>query len=252
MTLATIDRAGQAQPIEVEMPEAFSPGWNRLDGVTAQGRWLTIDTSRYFYRYENPAWLLCRWEDVRRDLLEASELPTVALEQQVLDYIRANGRRTTDPAEVLATAWQVYAYLFRDDLLADPDLADVDSRSLRMLRELGTIMALNRVELSGEITNVGPAWFFADVAQVVFGLDDSDCTRLDDLYHGGFFNEPRRVESVRAHAALGGRLVHGCQSGPDLSGGVVAAYGTDIARFNAALGAFKHKWRAAIRAQRQR
>ncbi|MEV8153393.1 hypothetical protein AB0R11_12375, partial [Streptomyces fradiae] len=30
--------------------------------------------------------------------------------------------------------------------------------------------------------------------------------------HGGWFNEPRRIESIKAHAALGGRLLHGCQS----------------------------------------
>lgn len=236
--------------VQVVTAEPFSIGWNRLTGVDVSGRQLTIDPARYFYRYDNPSWLICDWESVCRDLLDAIEQPTVALEQQVLDYVRSHGRMTGDPAEVLATAWQVYAHLFRDELLAEPDLTNVSPEQLRMLRELATVMALNRVELTGEITNVGPAWFFADVAQVVFDLDEDECAVLDDLYHGGFFNEPRRVESVRAHAALGGRLVHGCQSGPDLSGGVVAPYGCDISRFAEELGAFKAEWRASIHAPR--
>lgn len=250
MTLTTTEPARARQVIQLTMPEPFSAGWNRLDGVEVDSRQLSIDIGRYFYRYTNPTWLLCPWEDVRHDLLDATEQPGVALEQQVLDYVAAHGRSTSDPAEVLATAWQLYAHLFRDELLADPGLADVDPRHLRMLRELATVMALNRVELTGEITNVGPAWFFADTAQVVFDLDDDECTRLDDLYHGGFFNEPRRVESVRAHAALGGRLVHACQSAPDMSGGVVAPYGCNIARFYREVTGFKAEWRAAIRAQR--
>lgn len=251
MTLATTEPITAGQVIELTMPEPFSAGWNRLDGIEVDDRQIRIDIGRYFYRYTNPTWLLCRWEDVRHDLLDAAEQTGVALEQQVLDYVVAHGRSTTDPAAALATAWHLYAYLFRDDLLGDPGLADVDPCHLRMLRELATVMSLNRVELTGEITNVGPAWFFADVAQVVFDLDDDECARLDDLYHGGFFNEPRRVESIRAHAALGGRLVHACQSAPDMSGGVVAPYGCDIARFYRELASFKAGWRAVIWVQRR-
>jgi hypothetical protein len=40
-----------------------------------------------------------------------------------------------------------------------------------------------------------------------------------EVYHSTWFNESRRIESVKAHAALGGRLVHGCQSVPNQSGG---------------------------------
>lgn len=238
-----------ATPIEVTLPAELSPGWDRLDGVTVDGATIRIDPSAYFYRYQNATWLLCDWEAVRRDLLTASETPEVALEQRVLDYVRDHGRQTRDPAEVIRTAWQVYAYLFRDDHLTDPGLAHVDRQHLRILREVATVMALNRVELTGEITNIGPAWFFADVAGVVFGLDQAECMVLDELYHGGFFNESRRVESIKAHAALGGRLVHGCQSQPDMSGGVVAPYGLDVARFATELNAFKHSWRAAIQAK---
>jgi hypothetical protein len=235
--------------IEVTLPESFSPGWDCLDGVAVDGPTLRIDPAAYFYRYENPTWLLCGWDDVRRDLLATSETPDQALEQRVLDYVRAHGRQTSHPADVLATAWQVYAHLFRNEHLADPGLAHVDQRHPRILREVATVMALNRVELSGEITNVGPAWFFADVARVVFGLDEAESMALDELYHGGFFNEARRVESIKAHAALGGRLVHGCQSSPDMSGGVVAPYGVDVARFAAELNGFKDAWRAAIHAK---
>jgi hypothetical protein len=250
MTLTTYTDQPAASVIRAKLPQAFSGGWNRLDGVTVDGDELTIDTARYFYRYQNPTWMLCDWVSVRRDLLGVAETPESALEQVVLDYVRANGRRTTDPAEVLTTAWHVYAFLFRDEQLADPGLARVAPRYLPMLREMGTVMALNRVELDGTITNVGPAWFFADVAQVVFSLSVEECVELDELYHGGFFNERRRVESVKAHAALGGRLVHGCQSAPDLSGGVVAPYGMDVTRFADELGRFKSGWRAAIHAQR--
>lgn len=169
----------------------------------------------------------------------------------MLDYVRRSGRRTTDPAEVLSVAWQVYAYLFRDEHLVDPGLAHVRPEHLRMLREMGTVMALNRVELTGKISAVGPAWFFPVAAQVVYGLSDADSEVLDELYHGGFFNENRRVESIKAHAALGGRLVHGCQSVPDQSGGCVVAYGTDIERFRTELNGFKHEWMDIVRTQRQ-
>jgi hypothetical protein len=235
--------------IEVTLPEPFSAGWDRLDGITVDGKTLRIEPAAYFYRYENPTWLLCAWDEVRRDLLASTETPDVALEQRVLDYVRAHGRQTGDPAEVLTTAWSVYTHLFRDEHLTDSDLAHVDQRHLRILREVATVMALNRVELTGEITNIGPAWFFADVARVVFDLDEAECLALDELYHGGFFNETRRVDSIKSHAALGGRLVHGCQSSPNMSGGVVAPYGVDVTRFTAELGAFKDGWRAAIHAK---
>lgn len=253
MTLTTYtDRPSPTGVIRAKLPTPFSDGWNQLAGVTVDGCELIIDTARYFFRYKRTTWLLCDWDAVRNDLLDADETTEVALEQTVLGYVRASGRQTNNPADVLTTAWKVYSYLFRDEQLTDPGLAHVAPRYLPMLRELGTVMALNRVELDGTITNVGPAWFFADVAQVVFDLSVEDCIALDELYHGGFFNERRRVESVKAHAALGGRLVHGCQSAPDMSGGVVAPYGTDIARFADELGRFKAGWRAAIHAQRPR
>ncbi|MGH3585140.1 MAG: hypothetical protein ACRDQ0_02355 [Pseudonocardia sp.] len=139
-------------------------------------------------------------------------------------------------------AWDVYAHVFREQHLTDPGLAGVTVAQLRMLREMGVVMALDRVELDGAISNVGPAWMFPATCRVVFDLDETEAEQVDELYHGTWFNEPRRVESVKAHAALGGRLVHGCQSRPNLSGGVVAPYGCDIATFKAELAAFRDEW----------
>lgn len=245
----TLDPPSRVEPIEHSVAETFSPGWNRLEGVTVEGTRLVIEPGAYFVRYDDPTWLLCDWDEVRRDLLDAVETPEAALEQQVLDYVRTNGRTTTDPAEVLRTASKVYAYLFRDELADEPGLSDVNREHLRMLREMGTMMALNRVELTGHISVIGPAWFFPVAAQVVYGLSDSEAEALDELYHGGFFNESRRVESVKAHAALGGRLVHGCQSSADMSGGVVVPYGADVARFREELETFKAEWMDRIRRQ---
>jgi hypothetical protein len=86
--------------IEVTMPLPFSECWDRLDGITVDGTMLRIDPADYFYRYENPTWLLCDWDKVRQNLLDAAESPDLALEQRVLDYVRAHSRQTSDPAEV--------------------------------------------------------------------------------------------------------------------------------------------------------
>jgi hypothetical protein len=54
--------------------------------------------------------------------------------------------------------------------------------------------------------------------------------------------EARRIESVKAHAALGGRLVHGCQSQVDMRGGCVVPYGVDLTEFRRELRAFGDDW----------
>ena len=105
---------------------------------------------------------MCDWADVRDELLPVTETGEQALEQAVLDYIRGHGRTTTDPAEVLATAWRVYAYLFRDDLLPVAGLEAIGPAELRMLREAATLMALNKVETDGHISNISPPWFFGE------------------------------------------------------------------------------------------
>lgn len=53
----TSDRA----VIEVELPEPFHEGWNRIAGITVAGSRLTIDPALYFFRYENPTWIVCDW-----------------------------------------------------------------------------------------------------------------------------------------------------------------------------------------------
>ena len=230
------------------LPSPLDPRWSRLAGLHVDGATVIIDPG-FWFRFESPSWLVCDWAGVRDDLLPVTETGEQAMEQIALDYIRAHGRATTDPAEVLATAWHVYAYLFRDDLLPVPGLEAIGPAELRMLREAATLMALNKVEADGRITNISPTWFFGEAVPAVFGLDEEAGRLLDEVYHGGWFNEARRVESVKAHAALGGRLVHGCQSAGNMSGGVVAPYGTDIAAFRDELTAMRPQWARATRAR---
>jgi len=56
------------------------------------------------------------------------------LEQAALDFIRLHSRSTSDAAEVLAIGWQVYSYLFRDELLPVPGLDQIGPAELRILR----------------------------------------------------------------------------------------------------------------------
>jgi hypothetical protein len=238
-----------AHVIATELNLPLAPGWNLLPGMQVSGCSIRIDTDAYFFRYESPSWLLCDWQDVERDFIPATESVNASLEQQALEYVRRHGIQTTEPAQVLATAEQVYAYLFRDSHLDKPGLKSmgVTAKHLRMLRETATMMALNRVELDGHIANVSPAWFFPVCAQRVYDLDDREAAFVDELYHGAFFDENRRAESIKAHTALGGRLVHGCSSVPDMAGGCVVAYGTDITRFRAELDRFKGDWMTSLR-----
>ena len=188
----------------VEMSEPFTPTWNRLPGITVNGTTVTVEPDRYFVRRSTaPVWMLVDWDLVTERLLSEDETEEAAVEQQTLEFVRAYGQRTSEPADVLRTADRVYHHLFSAERLDDPDLSDVTDDDLRILRESATLAALNRVELSGEIADIGPAWFFPATARVVYDLDADGAERVDDLYHGGFFNEYRRVEAVKAHAALG-------------------------------------------------
>jgi hypothetical protein len=232
--------------ISVELPEPFDPRWARLPGITVDGRRVTIDPAAYFFRFNSASWLVCDWDTVRTGILDTQETSETALEQAALDFIRAHAHTTSDAAEVLAVAWQVYTYLFRDELLPVPGLDQVGPAELRILREAATLMALNKVELDGTISNVGPCWFFPAATSVVFDLDDQVGGMLDEVYHSTWFNESRRLESVKAHTALGGRLVHGCQSVPNQSGGACVPYGASIARFREDLGQFREQWLTAV------
>lgn len=236
--------------ISVELPEPFDVRWSRLPGITIDGRVITINPAQYFFRFDSSSWLVCDWDGVREELLDLTESTETALEQISLDFIRAHGRTTSDPAEVLLLAWQVYAYLFRDVLLPVAGLEQIGPEQLRMLRQAATLMALNKVELDGTISNVGPCWFFPAATSVVFDLDNDTGAMLDEVYHSTWFNESRRIESIKAHAALGGRLVHGCQSVPNQSGGACVPYGASITRFREDLSAFRSEWLSAIHACR--
>lgn len=237
-----------SEQIHVKLP--FSSGWNRIPGLTVDGDTLVIDPAEYFFLFESPAWTLCDWQKVRDELLDTTETTVQATEQRVLDFVRAHGRHTDNPADVLRTAWQVYEHIFREEHLTDPGLAWVTPQMLTALRECATLMALNRVNLDGHISNVGPAWMIAAAAAVAFDFSDDEAEQLDELYHGLWFNEPRRIESVLAHAALGGRLVHGCQSRPNMSGGCVVPYGCDIDSFYRNLGTMRGEWLTKVLACR--
>ncbi|GAA4908266.1 hypothetical protein [Streptomonospora salina] len=240
-----------AETISVDLPSAFNQGWNRLPGVTAVGTLLIIDPGEFFFRNESSTWTVCDWEGVRNDVLSARETDDTTIEQMALDYLRDHGRTTSDAAEVLSVAWEVYSYLFRSEHLEDPSLQrmGVGEKHLRMLREMGTVMSLNRVEQDGHISNVSPAWMFGEACRVVYDATETDAELVDELYHGGWFNEPRRIEQVKAHTALGGRLVHGCQSSvyKNMAGGAVVPFGADIDRFRTELGDFRDEWIQKVR-----
>ncbi|MGA6170051.1 hypothetical protein ACPEIF_07345 [Streptomyces sp. NPDC012600] len=236
--------------IAVTLPSAFHPGWNRLPGVRVEEKTLAIEPADYFFRFESHSWLVADWGKVRDELLPVKETTESAVEQLTLDFIRRHARSTDDPGLVLRTAYEVYGHLFRSELLTSAGLQGVTPDHLRMLHEAATLMALNKVELDGHISNVGPCWFFPAATSVVFGLDDDEGRMLDELYHGAWFNEHRRLESVKAHAALGGRLVHGCQAKADQTGGVVAPYGAALEVFRRDLETFKKDWIARVYAHR--
>ncbi|NRQ39383.1 hypothetical protein HII36_47305 [Nonomuraea sp. NN258] len=242
-TTTSSDRA--LAPFSVELGEEFTPAWNRIDGITVEGKRVTIDPRRYFFRLENPTWRVIAWEKVRDELLIANEGTEVAVEQLALDFIRAHAEQTSEPARVLEIGYQVAAHLFREEYLDEPGL-NVTPTMLKALREATAIMALNKVELDGHISNVGPCWFFPIATEVVYGLPHHEAEALDELYHGAWFNEYRRRESILAHAALGGRLVHGCQAQADMKGGCVVAYGTDLDGFRADLEAFDALWTSRV------
>ncbi|WP_248962078.1 hypothetical protein [Sphaerisporangium perillae] len=242
--------APPSQAISTDLPEPLDPRWNRLPGITVDGTRVAIDAAKYFFRFESHSWLLCDWPLVQQDLLSTDETTETAVEQLALDFVKTHGISTSDAGQVLVTAWNVYSYLFRAEHLPSLGLPQVTPDHLRMLREAATFMALNKVELNGHISNVGPCWFFPAATSVVFDLDDADGGMLDEVYHGTWFNEYRRIESIKAHAALGGRLVHGCQSVPDQSGGACVPYGASMDNFRTELTRFREEWIAQVYACR--
>ncbi|GIH72830.1 hypothetical protein [Sphaerimonospora thailandensis] len=242
--------SNQLTTFTVELPVAFDPRWNRIPGITVDGTTVTVDPEKYFFRFENSTWLLCDWQRIADELLGIEETAQTAVEQLALEFVKTHGFSTPNAGQVLATAWEVYRYLFRDEHLPSLDLPKVTADHLRMLREAATFMALNKVELDGHISNVGPCWFFPAATSVVFDLDEEEGGMLDEVYHGTWFNEYRRIESIKAHAALGGRLVHGCQSVPNQSGGACVPYGASMQTFRTELTRFREEWISQVYACR--
>ena len=212
------------------IPKAeFHPGWNKITGVTLEDGQLSIDPHQYFIRFEDPSWTYVPWSIVQGHWSEIRETPDTALEQAAVQFIAANRRTTSDPVVVMRNAEAVYSYLYDHERLAMyDDLEDVTAADLRVLRECSILCALNRAALNGRITVIGPAWYFAQCARTVFSLDRTSEIRVDELFHGGFYNGARLDEQVRAHVALGGKLVHGCQGSGNGAGGCVVQYGTDV------------------------
>ncbi|GGV54934.1 hypothetical protein GCM10010245_86930 [Streptomyces spectabilis] len=72
MTLAASPGTTSTTAFSVALPEPFTPEWSRIDGLTVRGNTITVDPGRYFFRYENPTWLLADWDLVRTELLSAA------------------------------------------------------------------------------------------------------------------------------------------------------------------------------------
>ncbi|MEV0975181.1 hypothetical protein [Microtetraspora glauca] len=230
----------------VQLPVAFDPRWNRIPGISVNGTVIEVESERYFFRFETSTWLLCDWRIVTDELLTAEETSQTVVEQLALDVVKEYGFSTSDAGLVLSTAWDVYDYLFRDEHLPALGLPQVTAGHLRMLREVAAFMALNKVELDGHISNIGPCWFLPAVTSVVFDLEEGEAGMLDEALHGTWFHEYRRIESIRAHTALGGRLVHGRQLVPGHSGGACVPYGASMETFRAELTGLRQEWLAKV------
>lgn len=207
---------------------SFHAGWGKIAGIRLIDTTIQIAPDQYFERYEDPSWNYVPWERVQAHWSELSETPDRAIEQACLEFIRDHAQQTSDASVILENAEQVYSFVFNESILNEiQDLDHVTAHDLRVLRESSILCALNKVDLSGRITNIGPAWYFAQCARAVFELSADDERRVDELFHGGFVNGLRLREQTRAHVALGGKLVHGCQSSGNGAGGCVVSYGTD-------------------------
>jgi len=207
----------------------FYDGWNKIQGLTVRDGNLIINMGEYFERLEDPTWTYVPWGKVQKAWDILVESPEIALEQACLTYISQNSEITTDPNVVLSNAENVYSYLFNEDRIKEhEDLQSVTPKALRVLRESSILCALNKVDTTGHICNIGPAWYFAQCSELVYSLTSAEASEVDELFHGGFFNGPRLRDQVRAHVALAGKLVHGCQGSGYGSGGCVANYGTNI------------------------
>lgn len=223
------------------LPESpFHEGWNKIRGISVENGNLTINMNEYFERLENPLWTFVPWNKVADvwDVLIESE--STALEQICLTFISQNAEITTDPTVILSNAEKVYSFLFDENRIKEhEDLQSVTPKALRVLRESSILCALNKVDASGHICNIGSAWYFAQCSELVYSLTTSEAAQVDELFHGGFFNGSRLRDQVRAHVALAGKLVHGCQGSGHGSGGCVVSYGTDVDKMQSELLALR-------------
>lgn len=225
----------------------LDPRWEIIPGITVKDEAIEINPEEYFFRYENPQWKYVDWETVQNNWESLNESSDKSLEQKCLEFISKNAHSTNDPSVILENSEKVYSFLFDRERVNIGGKDNIPDNFLQILKEASTLMSLNRVELSGHASNVGPAWFFPIASQKVFNLSDEESMQLDELYHGGFYTESRRVDGIKAHVALGGRLVHGCQSAADMAGGCVLEYGANIQGFHNDLASFRDNWISMIK-----
>ena len=225
-----IARKTELDTIRFQPTLPFHPGWSKVRGIRVGGDLIEIEPDIYFERLESVEWQYVPWELVRQSFDILVESPAVTLEQRCLEFVRRHVVHTTDPLVVLENAEKVFTYLYdRKHIDGFAGLDFVTDLDLRVLRESSILSALNQVDMEGHITNIGPAWYFAQCATLVYDLSIQDENRVDELFHGGFFNGPRLRDQLRAHCALAGRLVHGCGSGNGSHlGGCVVAFGTNV------------------------
>lgn len=130
--------------ISVELPEAFDPRWARLPGIEVHGKGITIDPAKYFFRFDSASWLVCDWEHVRAELLDATGLAPVWCSSWRADASGLIGSRLGLPAwphvplpRLPLTTSHPDGYLWKRDHVAihaagapfawiDDDFTDVD------------------------------------------------------------------------------------------------------------------------------
>lgn len=121
------------------------------------------------------------------------------------------------------------------------------------------------ITIDGRTITIDPAAYFFRFSSASWLVCDWDTVRvqfLDTRESGEIALEQAALdfirtharctsdESVKAHAALGGRLVHGCQSVPNQSGGACVPYGASIEHFRDDLAQFRPQWLTAVYACR--
>lgn len=216
--------------------------WNCIPGISVSDNKVEIEIEKYFFRYEEPQWRMIEWDRVQSNWNNLDETQDCSLEQKCLTFVKEESLVTDKADKILENAELAYSFLFNPSRVDLSGLPNVKDYHLNIIKEASILMALNRVDQDGRARNVGSAWFLPTCTQKVFNLSDKEAEFVDELYHGTFFTEARRVDSVKAHTALGGRLVHGCQGAPNLSGGCVVEYGTSINNFHADLKSFRDQW----------